>query len=178
MSKEMKLSGHYLKEKELQTLPGLVEYRPQAKYRFTAGAAQSRFLKGLKEGKILGVKCPRCGRVYVPPRVYCEYCFAPTSEWVELPGTGEVHTAVVSYISTFRERMDKPEIVAVVKLDAEGYTPESYEFAGMFHKLCNVTPEDVMTGRVIGMKVKPRWRPAEQRTGSVNDIECFEPVEG
>ncbi|MEB3861755.1 MAG: Zn-ribbon domain-containing OB-fold protein [Desulfurococcales archaeon] len=174
---ERRLPGHYLKSKEMYSLPGLVEYRPVARYLFSAGQAQSRFLDGLKEGKILGKRCPRCGRVYVPPRSYCEYCMAPTSEWVELPGTGEVHTAVVSYISTFRERMEKPEIVAVIKLDAPGYTKGGYEFAGLFHKLCNVEPEDVISGRAIGMRVKPRWRPPEERKGDVNDIECFEPVE-
>ncbi|GBF09011.1 conserved hypothetical protein [Aeropyrum pernix] len=173
-----KLPGTYLSEKDLRALPGLVEHTPDAKYMFSAGQAQSRFLQGLREGRILGVKCPRCGRVYVPPRSYCEYCFAPTGEWVEVSGEGEVHTAVVSYISTFRERMEKPEIIAVVRLYAPGYTGkrDEYEFPGMFHKLCGVSEEDVKTGRVIGMRVKPKWRPPEERIGSVTDIECFEPV--
>ncbi|MCE4625921.1 MAG: Zn-ribbon domain-containing OB-fold protein [Desulfurococcales archaeon] len=173
-----KLPGRYLKRAEMYSLPGLVRYKPQAKYRFSAGIAQSKFLKGLKEGKILGVKCPVCGRVYVPPRAFCEYCHVPMNEWVELPGTGEIHTAVVSYISTFRERMEEPEIVGVIKLDAPGYTEGSYEFAGLFHRLCGIKPEDVMSGKAIGMRVKPRWKPPEERKGDINDIECFEPVEG
>ena len=170
--------GTYLKRQDLERLPGIIKYKPRAKYLFTAGQALSRFLKGLKEGKILGVRCPVCGRVYVPPRAYCEYCHVPTSEWVELPGTGVVHTAVVSYIATDRSRMEKPEIVGVIRLDAPGYKEDSYEFAGLFHKLCGVTPEQVMDGSVIGMRVKPRWKPPEERTGSITDIECFEPVEG
>ncbi|WP_218184355.1 Zn-ribbon domain-containing OB-fold protein [Aeropyrum camini] len=72
-----KLPGTYLSDKDLRALPGLVEHTPEAKYMFSAGQAQSRFLQGLREGRILGVRCPRCGRVYVPPRSYCEYCFAP-----------------------------------------------------------------------------------------------------
>ncbi len=170
--------GTYLKKQDLERLPGIIKYKPSARYLFAAGQALSRFLKGLKEGKILGVRCPVCGRVYVPPRAYCEYCHAPTSEWVELPGTGVVHTAVVSYIATDRSRMEKPEIVGVIRLDAPGYREDSYEFAGLFHKLCGVTPEQVMDGSVIGMRVKPRWKPPEERTGSITDIECFEPVEG
>lgn len=175
---ETRLPGTYLKGSEMYSLPGLVEYRPNVKYEFTAGQAQGRFLQGLKEGRILGVKCPRCGRVYVPPRMYCEYCMAPTTEWVELSGEGEVHTAVVSYISTFRERLEKPEIIAVIRLYAPGYTgkPDEYEFPGLFHKLCNVEPDDVVSGRIIGARVRPRWRPPEERRGSVTDIECFEPV--
>lgn len=172
------LPGKYLRREEMYSLPGLVRYKPRARYSFSAGVAQTRFLRGLKEGKILGVKCPVCGRVYVPPRAYCEYCHVPTSEWVELPGTGVVHTAVVSYIGTFRQRLEKPEIVGVIRLDAPGYKEGSYEFAGLFHRLCGVTEEDVKSGRAIGMRVRPRWRPPEERRGDVNDIECFEPVEG
>ena len=172
------LPGFYLKRSDLDNLPGLIRYKPVAKYLFSAGQAQSKFLKGLKEGKILGVRCPVCGRVYVPPRAYCEYCHAPTSEWVELPGTGEIHTAVISYIATDRSRLEKPEIVGVIKLDAPGYKEGQYEFAGLFHRICGVTPEQVINGSAIGLRVRPRWRPPEERTGSVNDIECFEPVRG
>jgi len=170
--------GHYLKSREMYSLLGLVEYRPDARYLFTPGVSQSRFLEGLREGKILGRRCPSCGRVYVPPRSYCEYCMKPTREWVEVSGVGVVHTAVVSYISTFRERMEEPEIVAVIRLDAPGYTEGGYEFPGLFHRLCNVKPDDVISGRIIGMRVKARWKPREERRGDVNDIECFEPVEG
>ncbi len=170
-----KLPGTKLSSKEMYSLPGLVESAPQAKYDFSAGPTISRFLQGLKEGKILGRKCPRCGRVYVPPRDYCEYCHVALTDWVEVPDTGTVHTAVVSYISVRRERLEKPEVVGVIRLDVPGYPPNGYEFAGLFHRLC-VPPEEAMSDEVIGMKVRARWKPKEQRTGSILDIECFEPV--
>jgi len=91
-------------------------------------------------------------------------------------GTGEIHTAVVSYIATDRSRLEKPEIVGVIRLETPGYRQGSYEFAGLFHKLCGVTEEDVKTGRAIGMKLKARWKPPEERRGSILDIECFEPI--
>jgi len=178
MAGRERLPGTYLRRDEMYRLPGLVRYKPRAKYSFSAGIAQTRFLQGLREGKILGVRCPVCGRVYVPPRAYCEYCHVPTSEWVELPGTGTIHTAVISYIGTFRERREKPEIVGVIRLDAPGYKEDGYEFAGLFHRLCGVSEDDVKSGRAIGMRVRPRWRPPEERRGDINDIECFEPVEG
>ena len=171
-------AGTPLKAGEMSGLPGLVVDRPRARYSFAVGQAVSVFLEGLRQGRILGVKCPRCGRVFVPPRSYCEYCHAPTRDWVELPGTGSIHTAVVSYIATDRSRLEEPEIVGVIRLDSPGYRPDSYEFAGLFHRICGITSEDVMSGRAIGMKVKPRWRPPEERRGDINDIECFEPVEG
>ena len=40
-------------------------------FAFTAGEAQSRFLRGLSSGKFLGQRCPVCHKVYVPPRGSC-----------------------------------------------------------------------------------------------------------
>ena len=174
--KGAKPPGTYLKSEELKRLPGLVEYKPLVRYEYSLGQALSRFLEGLRRGRILGTQCPRCNRVYVPPRVYCEYCFASVNKWVEVPGTGRVVSAVVSYISAFRERLERPEIIAVIRLDAPGYAQDSYEFPGLFHKLCGVSEDDVVTGKIIGAKVRAKWRPEGERTGSITDIECFVPV--
>jgi len=168
----------YVREEEFRKLAGIVEYKPVARYSYSAGQALSEFLRGLKDGRILGKLCPSCRRVLVPPRVYCEHCFKPTTEWVEVAGTGRVETAVISYIGTARERLEKPEIIGVIRLEAPGYREGSFDFAGLFHKLCGVTEDDVISGRAIGMKVKPRWRPPEERKGSILDIECFEPEGG
>jgi len=176
--KPEKVPGRYVREEELRKLPGIIEYKPVARYSYSAGQALSEFLKGLKEGRILGKLCPSCHRVLVPPRVYCEFCFTPTTEWIEIPGTGRVESAVISYIGTARERLEKPEIVGIIRLDAPGYPENSFDFAGLFHKLCNVAEDDVKTGKVIGMRVKPRWKPPEERRGSILDIECFEPIRG
>ena len=43
----------------------IVERPLRLDYDYTAGLAQSRFLKGLAQGKIIGEKCPVCGKVYV-----------------------------------------------------------------------------------------------------------------
>ncbi|MEM0365721.1 MAG: Zn-ribbon domain-containing OB-fold protein [Acidilobaceae archaeon] len=173
--RSIRLPGMYLREEDLRKLVGVIEYTPRARYSYSAGQALSEFLRGLREGRILGRLCPSCNRVLVPPRVYCEHCYTQTTEWVEVPGTGRVESVVVSYIGTARERLEKPEIIAVIRLDAPGYGRDSFDFAGLFHKLCGVTEDDVKSGRVIGLRVKPRWKPLELRTGSILDIECFEP---
>jgi len=170
------LPGTPLSEGELKRLPGLVRYEPFAKYSFSAGQAISKFLHELKNGRIVGRICRACKRVYVPPRVYCEYCHRSTDDWVFVSDEGIVHTAVVSYIAATRERMKEPVIVGVIRLNVPGYPADSYEFAGLFHKLCGVTEDDVKSGRVIGARVKARWKPANERSGSIMDIECFEAV--
>ena len=37
-------------------------------YTFTAGEATSRFLRGIASKRILGERCPVCGKVMLPPR--------------------------------------------------------------------------------------------------------------
>ncbi len=145
-----------------------VEDHPDIRYRFTAGQAISKFLKGLKEGKILGVKCNKCGRVMVPPREFCEVCFKPINEWVELKDTGVVETFSISYIGPDAEPLEEPEIVAVIAID--GASPHM----GILHKLGEVKPEDVY----IGMKVKAVWKPEEEREGAITDIVYWKPLEG
>ncbi|MGC8948394.1 MAG: Zn-ribbon domain-containing OB-fold protein [Thermoprotei archaeon] len=168
MTKEVKLYGRGLKEDDLKRVI-LVEDKPSAKYSWSAGIAMSRFLLELKEGRIIGRKCNKCGRILIPPRMYCEACFRPTDEWIYVRDIGRITTAVVSYISADRARLEKPEIVGVIEFeDAPG--------SGIFHKL-NIKPEDVINRKAFGMKVKAAWKPKEQRIGSITDIEYFEPVE-
>ena len=53
-------------------------------YTYTAGAATTRFLRGISERKILGERAPG-GKVYVPSRGADPELGQPTSEQVELP---------------------------------------------------------------------------------------------
>lgn len=39
----------------------------QLDYTYAASAEESRFLRGLAEGKVRGQRCPECEKVYVPP---------------------------------------------------------------------------------------------------------------
>ncbi|MCS7107307.1 MAG: Zn-ribbon domain-containing OB-fold protein [Acidilobaceae archaeon] len=170
----MGIPGRYVKEEELKRMAGVIEYKPTAKYAYSAGQALSVFLKGLREGKIVGRTCNSCRRIMVPPREFCEYCHSPAGEWVELPGTGRVETASVSYISARRAKLREPEVVAIIRLDAPGYRGDEPDFPGIFHRLCGVTEEEVKGGKVFGARVRPRWRPEGERRGSITDIECFE----
>ena len=63
----------------------------EPRYNWAAGVAISRFLVELKNGKIIGRKCSQCQRILVPPRMYCELCYRPTDEWVEVKNTGTVN---------------------------------------------------------------------------------------
>jgi uncharacterized OB-fold protein len=154
-SEEMK-SGLYLLE----------SYRTTLRYAWSAGVATGRFLEGLKEGIIWGRKCDQCGRILVPPRMYCEDCFRPTDSWVRLEDTGKVATYSISYVNADASRRKEPIIVAVIEID--GASP----LAGMLHLIAGVDPDKVS----VGMAVKAVWMPKNRRSGAITDIRHFKPI--
>jgi uncharacterized OB-fold protein len=86
-------------------------------YAFTAGLAQSRFLKGLADGHFLGQRCPRCGKVYVPPRGSCPTDGVATTDSVVLGDTGTVTTYCVVNVPFQGQSIQIPYICAQVLLD-------------------------------------------------------------
>ena len=140
---------------------------PLLKYRWAAGVAIGRFLDGLKDGKIIASHCGKCDRTVVPPRSFCELCFVPVAQYVQVPDTGAVNTYVVSWIATDRSRLEKPLLPAVVDIDGTSN-------AGLLHLLAGIDPKKVK----IGTKVRAVWRPARDRKGDITDIQHFEPVRG
>lgn len=171
VSKPINPKGTHYKSKDLSE--GRVIYTEDSLevwYRWSLGKYLGKYLEGLKKGKILGRRCRACGRIYVPPREVCQYCFRVTDEWVDVGDVGRVNTAVVSYIAADRGRMDKPLIIAVIEL--EGAT----DGIGILHKLGEVEPEEVINRKIFGRRVKAVWKPEDERTGSVNDILYFKPI--
>ena len=66
-------------------------------YRYFAGLFLSKALIALRdEKKILGSRCEKCNKVYIPPRSYCERDFSKITELVEVgpEGTVEEYTVV------------------------------------------------------------------------------------
>jgi len=43
-----------------------------------------------EEGKIMGLKCNRCGSYEFPPVATCHNCFGTDLSWVEMSGRGEL----------------------------------------------------------------------------------------
>jgi len=131
--------------------------------RYTTGLAGERFFRALKdEGRILGTRCTRCDRTYVPAVQFCERCMGELEEWVDVGTVGEVHTYTLLYENLDGSRRDEPELVAFVRL-GDG---------GLVHRLGEVAPDEVY----IGMQVEAVFKPQAEREGSILDIEHFRPV--
>ena len=159
------LREHVLTEGEVLT----TSWRVKADYAWDTGVAVGKFLRGLKDGIILGIHCPDCGRTLIPPRAFCELCFKPLHQWVELQDTGTINTFSVSYVNWDASRRETPEIPAVIEID--GASPGM----GILHVLGEIEGdlETIQNKVKIGMKVQAVWKPSEERQGAITDIRYF-----
>jgi acetyl-CoA C-acetyltransferase len=155
-----------LSDAEFRSATGAVDDAIGAEYEWDAGVAVGRFLDGLREGRIMGRECRNCGRVLVPPRMFCERCFRGTDAWVQVEHTGVVQTFSICHVSWDMQPLDEPQLPAVVAIDGSD--------GGFLHMLGEVEPDDAR----VGMAVEAVWRPVGERTGSILDIAYFKPSWG
>jgi uncharacterized OB-fold protein len=131
--------------------------------RYTFGLAGERFFRAIKdEGRILGTRCTKCNRVYVPAVSFCERCLNELSDWVDVGTIGEIHTFTLLYENYDGSRRENPEIVAFIR----------FGNGGLIHRLGEVNPDDID----IGIQVEAVFKPKSERTGSILDILYFKPL--
>jgi len=143
----------------------VVEGRFRLPYRNYAGKIGSRFLVELRDNqRIMGIKCPKCGIVYVPPKSVCPKCFSELGEWVEVSnkGTLETYTIVDYTYSPDYQPRDIPYAIGLIKLD------------GADTGLCHILGEVDLTKLKVGLRVQGVFK--EKREGSILDIEYFKPI--
>jgi len=141
-------------------------YIPELRYSFDAGEAMGRYLAELKQGRLIARWCRACGRVMIPPRMFCELCFRPTDDWVYVEDTGTVNTFSLCYVSWDVRRLKRPEIPAVIEIDGASAG------MGILHLIKRVKPAEVH----VGMRVGAVWKPPSKRIGSITDIDYWKPI--
>jgi hypothetical protein len=132
-------------------------------YRHTASLEESRYLRGLAQGRLLGQRCPECGKVYIPPRGACPTDGVPTREEVELPDTGTVTTFCIVNVPFLGQRITPPYVSAYVLLDGADIP--------LMHLVLGCAADEVR----MGMRVTAQWRPREEWGSTLSNIDHFRP---
>jgi uncharacterized OB-fold protein len=141
----------------IMTATHVIEYP----YTRSLGPALSRFLTGLRDGRIYGSKT-LAGVVHVPPMEFDPATAETLEEFVEVADEGVLTSWTWIEAPGENHRRDKPFAFALIRLDgADG---------SLLHIVDAEGPEALSTG----MRVKARW--AAERQGSIHDIEGFEPA--
>jgi hypothetical protein len=133
-------------------------------FNWSVGKHGSYFLQQLRDNKkIVGIRCPKCKRVYVPPRPVCGQCYVAMDEMVPLSDEGTIYVCTIVQFgfvdpSTGVQR-PVPYTWAFVKLDGADTC--------LTHFLDSVDPEKVK----VGARVKAVFE--KRRTGNLMDIKHF-----
>jgi uncharacterized protein len=133
-------------------------------YQHSASAEESRYLRAIRQGKLIGQRCPACGKVYIPPRGACPVDGVPTTTDVELPDVGTVTTFCVVNVPFQGQRIPPPYVAAQVLLDGADIAFQ--------HLILGCDPGDVR----MGMRVRAVWKPPEEWGTTSENISHFEPT--
>lgn len=133
-------------------------------YLYAASPEESAFYRGLNEGRILGQRCPTCRKVYVPPRSACPTDGTPTAEEVEVSQTGTITTFCIVNVPFLGQKISPPYVSAYVLLDGADIA--------VLHLILGVPAAEVR----MGMRVRAVWKPREEWTYSLENIDHFEPT--
>ncbi len=136
--------------------PYVLEYT----YRRSTGPVIGRFLSGLRERRIEGVRTAS-GRVLVPPTEYDPDTGEAIVDFVPVAETGVVTTW--AWVSEPRpnQPLDRPFAFALIRLD------------GADTALLHAVDAGLASAMATGMRVRARW--AATRVGAIQDIACFTP---
>ncbi|MBU0991354.1 MAG: SCP2 sterol-binding domain-containing protein [Proteobacteria bacterium] len=137
--------------------------------KFSTGKVMGKFLNALKDKKILANKCPKCGRLQLPPREVCAICVVRADQWVEVGPEGSIATPDIAYYASpdplTGESRETPYCSAHFLLDG------CKDHETLWHELKD---EDLPKAKK-GVRVRPVWN--EERIGAITDIKYFEVID-
>lgn len=143
----------------------MVDHPIYLDYNFTAGNATSRFLSQIKEGKLVGQRCPSCKNVYMPPRGACAACGVATTEEVECHDKATVESFTIVHIPIPGNVVKPPYIIANLVPDGANIS--------FIHLMSECDVEEVH----IGQRVEAVWLPEEEWTHAMNNIKYWRPID-
>lgn len=136
----------------------------QLEIQHSASHPESAYLRALKEGKLLGARTGEQGKVYFPAREADPATGRQLTEFVELPDTGTITTFAIINIPFQGQKIKPPYVAAYVLLDGADIP-----------FLTLVSDVDAHEVR-MGMRVQAVWRPREEWTYGMENIEYFRPT--
>jgi hypothetical protein len=137
-------------------------------FQYSVGMYGSKFLTELRDnGRIMAVRCPKCKKVYIPPRKVCGECFVEMNEWVEVGPQGTIGTFTI-----LRFAFIDPE-TGGQKPIPYGYGFIKFDGADtLFQHYISVENEERIK---IGARVEPVF--SNNPKGSMRDIEYFKVID-
>jgi uncharacterized protein len=136
-------------------------------FNYAIGLHGSKFFNEIAEGRFVGIRCPTCNKVYVPPRRVCGECFVEMQEFVEVGPRGRIGTFTIlryAFIDPETgEQKPVPYGYGFIRLDGADT---------LFQHYIDIQDESRIR---IGARVEAVF--AEERKGTIKDILHFRVID-
>lgn len=130
----------------------------------TASRPESTYLRGLRDGKLLGARTGDTGKVYFPPKEADPATGQELDQFVELVDKGTVTTFAIINIPFAGQRIKPPYVAAYVLLDGADIP--------FLHLVTDIDASEVR----MGMRVEAVWKPQEEWGLGIDNISHFRPT--
>lgn len=111
-----------------------------------------QFYKYISQGKLIGGKCKKCGKIHLPPRPLCDKCFSKEFEWTQIQPKGKLLTYTIIYVAPPQFEQMAPYAVGIIQLE------NNLKIPGMIKE---VSPEQIKIGMkltiVFDSTTAPQW---------------------
>jgi hypothetical protein len=146
-----------------------VSFASPMPYEWSVGKYGSRFFEEIRRHqRFIGIRCPSCRKVYMPPRRLCGPCFRELEDLVPLPNEGTIMAfSIVNYPFLDPETGRQRPIP---------YTYGYIKIQGSDSIFSHIIDETDVEKIKVGMKVKAVFKRPEAMEGNIRDIEHFEIV--
>ncbi len=133
---------------------------------YTYGHAGEKFFRTIMDkGTFLATYCAPCDVSFVPPKIYCDRCMAKIDKYIDVGTMGFIESFTISFKNMDGSSKSAPRILAMVRIDGTD--------GGLIHYIEGIDPEDV----AIGIPVEAIFKPKGKRTGGIEDIVGFGPIQ-
>jgi len=137
-------------------------------FNYAVGLHGSKFFQELKDNRrFLGIKCPKCKKVFIPPRKVCGRCFVEMKDFIEVGPQGNIGSfTILRYAFIDPETGEQKPI------------PYGYGFIhldgtdNLFQHYIDIEDEEKIK---IGARVEPVF--SENRKGTIRDIQFFRVID-
>jgi len=134
-------------------------------YDYTPGIATTRFLRAIKEKRLVGERCPETGKVYIPPRGVSPVAGLPTTEQVELGHDGTLVSFCIVNLDFTGNAQEIPYVSALILVDGSDIP---------IYGLVREIPYDEVR---VGMRMRSVWVDDADLAPSFESIKWWRPID-